>query len=120
MSEYSEGTYDVYDERERKARVEHRCDACGETIRVGDKYMRVACIVESEVSTVVRCLRCQTIHKHLREKCWEMAREHGDQMWPRERLDCGLEYREEWDRDPPEDIAALAFALPDEMQRGGT
>lgn len=109
MSGQYDDVYAVYDERFPVARTPHRCGACGETIAARHRYARVGAIVDGHASTIVRCLRCQTIHEHLRTL--------GDRdMWPDERLDCGEEYRGHWGHDPPEHIAALAFATPDEVQ----
>jgi hypothetical protein len=100
---------DVYSEREPKARKEHMCCACKETIRVGDKYSRTAVIYDRSARTYIRCLRCQRIHEHLRTL--------GDgELWPDERLACGEEYTEHWGKEPPDAIAALAFALPGETK----
>lgn len=104
MSHYTEETYSVYDESLRRARKEHRCSACREKISAGHSYTRVAIVFDGEAETVKRCARCQAIHLHLRAK----GREDG--MWPDERLNCGETYRGHWGEDPPEEIAALAFA----------
>lgn len=34
-------TYDVYDETSTLARIDHRCDACGEVIPAGTRYVRL-------------------------------------------------------------------------------
>lgn len=111
MSGYADETYDVYDERFPVARKPHKCSACGETIAPGHRYARVGIVFQKEAETVVRCARCQTIHEHLRTL--------GDHdMWPDEQLNCGEEYEQHWGEKPPDDIAALAFALPGETQMG--
>jgi hypothetical protein len=106
----------VYDENFPRARVDHVCCACSETIRRGDRYARVTMIGErgDKPITWKRCLRCQKIHEHLREVC---TRETGGEQWPDEKLNCGHEYRELWGKNPPPEIAALAFALPGEVTR---
>jgi hypothetical protein len=111
MSDYYEETYSVYDETWRKARKTHECCACKETIAAGQRYAHVAAIFDG-VLTFKRCARCQEIHEHLREKCASDA--YSGAMWPAERLDCGHEYVDKWGREPPPEIAALAFALPGE------
>jgi hypothetical protein len=108
MSMYCEEAADVYDERKRRARVEHICCACKETIRPGDVYNVTAVVFDGTARTFKRCLRCQAIHEHLR------TLGDGD-CWPDERLDCGEEYTHHWGREPPPEIAALAFALPGEV-----
>jgi hypothetical protein len=37
-------------------------------------------------------------------------------MWPDEKLSCGEEYEKHWGCPPPDEIAALAFATPQELQ----
>lgn len=114
MSYQGEETYEVYHETERRAAKEHRCAACKETIPIGHRYARVFIVYEG-MESIARCLRCQRIHEHLRTlpdpDDWEQ-----DRMWPDERLNCGEDYREHWGKEPPPDIAALAFALPGEVQ----
>jgi hypothetical protein len=108
MSREVDGVYSVYSETRPKARKVHKCDACHESIQPGHFYMRVVAIFDGEAETIKRCMRCQTIHKHLRKL--------GDcDMWPDERLNCGEEYKQHWGTDPPPEIAALAFALPGEV-----
>lgn len=114
VSHYFGEEYPVYDERFPRARKPHKCDACGEPIAPGHRYARIGIVSNHSAETLVRCLRCQTIHEHLRG-----LGDADDRSWPDERLDCGEEYREHWQRDPPADIAALAFVTPDEMQARG-
>ena len=59
MSHSCDDTYDVYDETFPRARKEHTCHACKATIRVGDKYARIAIVWDGEAETVKRCVRCQ-------------------------------------------------------------
>lgn len=110
MSYQADEKYAVYSERFPRARKPHVCDACRETIRIGDRYARVGTVFDNRAETIVRCLRCQTIHEHLR------TLGDGD-SWPDERLDCGEEYESHWEQPPPAEIAALAFVTPDDMQR---
>jgi hypothetical protein len=109
MSRAYDETYEVYNERERRAAKDHVCEACKETIRKGDIYCRVFILFNEEPEAVVRCLRCQAIHEHLRTLA------PGD-LWPDEKLNCGEEYREHWGHDPPPAIAELAFLSQDDMQ----
>jgi hypothetical protein len=70
-------------------------------------YSRTFVLFDSDVTVYVRCIGCQTIHEHLRTL--------GDgEMWPDEHLNCGEEYTDHWGHEPPELIAALAFATPAE------
>ncbi len=105
MSRSCDETYEVYDERLVRARKPHTCDACTETIPPGVFYTRIGTVFDGDVDSFKRCMRCQTIHEHLRTL--------GDgEMWPDERLNCGEEYRAHWGVEPPPEIAALAFLGP--------
>ena len=108
MSYSYSDTYDVYQEDIRKARKEHECSACELPIRPGDYYCAVFVVFDGKSKQFKRCGACQTTHKHLRELC------EPNEMWPKEDLSCGLDYEEEWDSEPPDDIAALAFMSADE------
>lgn len=109
MSHSCDEQYDVYDERFPRARKQHRCDACRETIPAGHRYARVSVVFDKSADTYKRCMRCQRIHEHLRDLA------PGD-TWPDEQLACGETYQNEWGEDPPPEIAALAFALPGEVE----
>lgn len=113
MSLYADEQYAVYDERFPRARKEHKCDACGDCIQRGDRYTRVGIVFDGEAYSVIRCLRCQTIHEHLR------TLDKSGEMWPDEWLDCGEEYTDHWGKEPPPEIAALAFTNGHEMQEDG-
>jgi hypothetical protein len=104
-------TYAVYSETNRRARKEHQCDACDERIGPGVTYWYIATVFERRATAHKRCNRCQAIHVHLRGLC------RYDEMWPDERLACGLKYEDEWGELPPE-IEALAFALPGDSAKG--
>lgn len=104
---------DVYKNETIRARKEHVCCACKGTIKPGDLYARVFVLYEGDVSTYKRCGRCETIHSHLVTMC----RGGGSYDWPDEELDCGHEYQERWDVDPPPEIAALAFLTEEEAGR---
>ena len=107
MSHEVDERYAVYSETRRRAIKQHKCSACKEAIRPGHTYHVIAIIFEG-VESLKRCERCQAIHLHLRT----LDRD----MWPDERLNCGEEYREHWGREPPPEIAAMAFALPGEVK----
>jgi hypothetical protein len=111
MSGYCDERAAVYDDSIRKARKEHRCCACRETIRVGDYYSLTTVIGDGTVDVWKRCPRCQAIHLHLRT-----LRDDYEEVWPDEQLDCGEEYTKHWNRPPPPEIAELAFVTRDEMQ----
>ena len=109
MSYSCDETYDVYNETRTKARKAHTCSACKDTIAPGHLYTRVAVVFDGTVTSYKRCVRCQTLHKHLRELC-------SYDMWPDERLACGMAYEEEWG-ELPEEIEELAFLTPEEAQK---
>lgn len=109
MSFYADDMADVYHEDSPRARKPHVCCACLEVIPPGIRYTKVSIVADGSVSTYKRCARCQDMHLHLRELC-----RSEESMWPEERLDCGMDYKEEWGVEPPIEIAALAFLLPGE------
>lgn len=108
MSYESDGHYVVHRESRHRARKDHACAACRDTISAGHVYACSFIVFDGDAEYLKRCLRCQTLHEHLRDLC-------GPGVWPDERLMCGLSYEDEWG-ELPEEIAALAFVTPDEMQ----
>jgi hypothetical protein len=108
MSQYGDGEYcPVWTESSPVARKEHRCHACGETIRVGDRYRYIFSVFDGDGNTTKRCVRCQAIFEHLSSRMKDDQDEYCN-----DRLACGHGYRERWEEDPPPEIAALAFWLP--------
>lgn len=102
---------DVYREKRVRARKEHRCGACAEPITPGHVYVDVVLIADREVhDQLKRCLRCQTMHEHLRSLAPQ-------DEWPREDLGCGHSYQDVHGVAPPDAIAALAFMTAEEAQR---
>jgi hypothetical protein len=106
MSYECDEQYAVYNEKSVKANKAHTCDACKESIPKGQHYARINTVFDGSAETIKRCLRCQTIHLHLRT----LDRHQSFcQLWPDERLNCGEEYTEHWGNEPPAEISALAF-----------
>lgn len=101
----------VYSQRLIRARKDHKCDACKETIRRGDLYSYTFAIFEGERETVKRCARCEVIFDHLSGRAHELEDTAVD--W---HLNCGHTYEEVHDEPPPPEIAALAFMTPAEAQ----
>ncbi len=109
MCDSADYTYDVLTSRQQRARKEHKCCACSETIRRGDVYQRSFACSREGADSYKHCLRCSKMLDAIRDAlpsdtaiAWE--------------LDCG----ELWTTaigDLPEDIAALAFMTADEAQR---
>lgn len=110
MSQSCDGAADIFRQGTRKARKPHQCDACfTESIRPGDTYTREDVLFEGRWAHTTRCARCQLIFEHLVDMC----RAHGDSdEWPDPNLDCGHEYSERWEIEPPAWLAALAFWVP--------
>lgn len=100
---------ELYKEKTVKARKAHTCCACREAIEPGHRYTSVFILFEKEVAAFKRCLRCQAIHKHLRELA-------PGETWPMENLSCGESYEIEWGRKPPPEILELAFITQQESQ----
>lgn len=114
MSEYTgDGEpVDVYRVEWRRARKDHKCEACRETIMPKHQYTITTIVCDGGIETIKRCAKCQTIHRHLESLC----RAAGNDYYPAERLDCGLKYEDEWGP-LPDEIAALAFMSQEEAQR---
>lgn len=110
MSQYGDGDpAAVYETEWRKARKEHTCDACSESIRPGARYLRTFVVHDGNAYSIRRCERCQAIHAHLSAR----IRAEGDsEEFCDDELNCGHDYRDRWDEEPPEEIAALAFWRP--------
>jgi len=116
MSCEIDGTNEVESSTTQRARKEHRCCACRETIRVGDLYRRTFVVYEREPETFKHCLRCTAMFDAI------IRAQRGADLdyWERGvawRLDCGHDWQEMFDDDPPPEVARLAFLTPDEAQR---
>lgn len=107
---------DVDRERQVRARKEHKCHACKETIERGHLYIRHTLIYAREVDVTVRCLRCDAIYQRLVEIHRESNRVSDETDWPDLALNCGHEFKERWGREPPPELARLAFMTPAELQ----
>lgn len=137
---------DVDTERTVRARKPHKCDACKEPIERGHLYVRHTLIYAGQVDETVRCLRCDAIYQQLvvihradneraLQERWA-SRQRGyvehpigdprraeqqrllyhESQWPDVALNCGHEFKERWGREPPHELARLAFLTPAEMQ----
>lgn len=117
----------VDNQRQVRARKEHRCTACSETIERGHLYVRHTLIYGGTVDQTIRCLRCDAIYKQLcqihreanaanRKRVRETHYGDYDTDWPAVALDCGHEFKERWGVEPPPELARLAFLTPAEMQ----
>lgn len=108
MSYSADEPYDVRKKTIRRARVPHRCSACRAILRPGHRYAHVSLVYDGTAETVKRCGRCERTHQHLVDLC------RGTDMWPAEKLDCGLRYADEWFEEPPAEIADLPFSSGDD------
>ena len=109
-----DGFADILEERIQRARKPHTCDACSGVIQPGQCYSITASLYDGRWDRVKRCGRCELIYRRLvaehrrRVHCWDEG------INPR--LDCGHSWREIFDEDPPDDVAALAFLSDDDAQ----
>lgn len=92
-------------ERWRRARTQHRCCACRETIRVGDRYHYASGIWDGHADSFKHCIRCWAIFRAL-------VAESDDPVDLR--LDCG----ELWSANfgVASEPVELAFMTADEAQ----
>lgn len=107
MSYEIDGYADFYLTKTRRARVAHRCSACGLTIHPGERYQNIRAGYEGLVDTIKRCGRCETTYRHLLARCDGFTAID-------ERLDCGEQYEDEWGETPPAALQAVIFATSDE------
>lgn len=104
-------SYDVLREHHRRARKEHTCCACQETIRIGDVYRYTFAYARNytdKPDQYKHCLRCAKMSDEILA-----ASEPGTAIaWE---LDCGEDWRDAIG-DLPDHVAALAFMTRDEQQ----
>jgi len=98
---------EAYQEFVRRARKAHRCYACRETIPRGDYYQYSSGIWDGEPGSYRHCLRCAQMLAALTELSKASVRLD---------LNCGVSFEAAFDRPPPPELAALAFATREEMQ----
>ena len=106
MCDTPDDVSDVWTEERRRARREHRCYACDETIRVGDVHRYTSSLYDGTWDSWRHCLRCAAMIEALHDRNPGIAVALD--------LNCG----EIWDDAPPE-IAALAFLTREEIQALG-
>lgn len=100
---------DVYSNGLRRARKEHECDACAETIRRGDRYHYTFCVFEGSANTTKRCARCELMYRALLPLI-------DDESTCDPELNCGHTFENNFGEAPPPELARLAFVTPDEAQ----
>ena len=116
MSVSVDGANDVQRTKQQRARKEHRCKACRETIRVGDVYASEFIVYDGESSTTKRCLRCDTMLSAIQSRMTDA----GIDSWEEgvdPALNCGHTWDENFQEEPPPEVARLAFISRDEAQR---
>lgn len=112
MCDEADYSYDVLREQQRRARKEHVCCACSETIRRGDVYQysyAYSRAYNDHPEQYKHCLRCA---KMLREILDARRGEDVAVAW---QLDCGEDWKDTIG-ELPEHVAALAFLTRDEIQ----
>lgn len=93
---------DFYSEKQQVARKGHNCYACHESIRSGDRYVRIVGVWEGQFDHFKHCLRCSAMMLELGQLTGEVV----DIA-----LDCGNDPLE-----PGTEIDELAFISRDEAQ----
>lgn len=114
MSVDCDGYCDVWERRQQRARKDHTCSCCGETIPRGHVYATHFTLFMGETDFVRRCLRCEALYDALTERM-RAAGSLGDEV-PDIRLKCGHDFEERWGEAPPPELARLAFMTAAEMQ----
>lgn len=95
----------------RRARVEHKCSACSETIRRGDRYHYTFIVFDGEPDETKRCARCEVMYRAL------VAKHRGIEDFTCDpELKCGHTWEENFDDPLPPEMARLAFVTADEAQ----
>ena len=109
-----DGEPNVVDDCERRrARQEHRCRACRETIRRGDLYFRHFLVWDGQAQIYKRCARCQILYEALTKLHEER---HDGETAPAYALDCGDTYEQVFDEPAPPELESLAFLTAAEAQ----
>lgn len=94
----------IWDQTEPIARKEHACCGCRETIQIGRRYRKTVTMFEGSWEVFKNCMRCAAMIDALKRRMGSYTTEI-------HYLNCG----EVWN-DPTPEIAALAFALPQDFQ----
>lgn len=87
-----------------RARKEWKCCACHGTILRGELYTYSFTIFDGDTSELRRCARCDAIYEHLCE-----MHKGQSEAWPAWDLNCGHTYQDNFGKEPPPEIARLAF-----------
>jgi hypothetical protein len=109
---------DNYQSGHVTARVAHTCHCCPETIRPGDIHFRASWVYEGRYDSFRRCARCHLLYLELVKlhRKHDIRDEFGDLMGVDPELNCGHSFEKVFGREPPEELARLAFMTPAEVQ----
>lgn len=108
MCDIADGHCDVYVEVGRIARKEHRCMACRERIAPGQHYTVTRSLYDGRWQNWKHCDRClEMLNAILKQD------RYGD-MAVDPALNCGTLWEDAFG-DVPEDVQALAFAIPSDF-----
>lgn len=68
-----DGYAELYQSTMRKARKEHRCRECGNTIKPGEMYEYTVIVFDGDFSTKKTCEKCSDLAESLADLgfCWE-------------------------------------------------
>lgn len=100
-----------HNETHPRARKAHTCLGCDETIQPGQRYRYTSGLFDGSIYSYKHCMRCATMLDKLHERERERMRAEGYGGGLGTAIDPELNCGAIW-KDPPEDVAALAFALP--------
>lgn len=99
----------VHTDVQRRARKDHCCDGCAETIRRGDKYLYCSGLWDGRWDDYKYCLRCAAFIDAILSQPGNEGFMHG--------FSCGHDWEDVFSCAPPDTVAQLAFLTPDEAQR---
>jgi hypothetical protein len=109
MCDEANYNYDVLEHRKHRARKEHQCCACLETIRKGDVYQSSFAVgYTHEPERYKHCIRCATILDKVMAELPDASI-----AWE---LNCGEDWKDTIG-ELPEEVAALAFMTADDAQQ---
>jgi hypothetical protein len=110
MCDEAHYNYDVCEHRQHRARKEHQCCACRETIRKGDVYQSSFAVgYTHEPERYKHCLRCAKMLSEI----LKAVPYNASIAWD---LNCGEDWKDTIG-ELPEEVAALAFMTADDAQQ---
>jgi hypothetical protein len=103
---------EVYNENIKRAKKDWECDACRQRIERGHLYHETKMFFDDVWEVTRRCARCEALFRFL-VPC---VRELSSEERCAEALDCGHEWKDNFEGEPPVAVQALAFLTPAEAQ----